>query len=261
MNILRRLFSQIRGITGVNQEEQKEIDFRLLSKVLSYKIKDERIFYQALSHSSYIQVRDHNNFLSNERLEFLGDSVLNLVVGEYLYHQYPHSQEGELTKMRSRLVNRRALSITAKEMGLLNFILMSPGAEQVPDRGLETILSDGFEAIVGAIYIDGGYDEAKYFIERSLFASLHRGMLKVEDENYKSQLLERAQAYGYGIPHYNIINETGPDHDRTFTVEVFIENVSYGIGSGKNKKDAEQDAAKKALDVFNPGEDKNEKSR
>ena len=253
MKTARRLFSRLRRIIGADKVEQPAgIDFHRLTDRLKYKIRDKNIFYQALSHSSYIQVRNHNNSLSNERLEYLGDSVLNLAVGEYLFHNFPDYDEGELTKIRSRLVNRKALSMIAQELDLLDFILMSPGAAQVPNRGLETILSDAYEAIVGAVYIDGGYSKAKNFIERSLLTSLKRGMLKVDDDNYKSQLLERAQAGGYGIPRYVIVSESGPDHDRTFTVEVIVGNDSYGIGSGKNKKAAEQDAAWKALDLFNP---------
>jgi len=253
MQTLRRLFSRLRRIIGAGEAERPaEIDFRRLADVLQYKIRDERIFYEALSHRSYLHVSNHNDALSNERLEFLGDSVLNLAVGEYLFNHMTDANEGDLTVIRSRFVNRNALSKIAHELGLMNFVLMSPGAAQVPDRGLETILSDAYEAIVGALYVDGGYREAEKFVERSLLTSLQRGVLKVDDDNFKSQLLERAQACGYGIPRYATVNETGPDHDRTFTVEVFIGNDSYGKGSGKNKKAAEQGAARKALEVFNP---------
>jgi ribonuclease-3 len=256
MQMMRRLFSRLRRIVGAaGTETPVKIDFRRLSDMLHYKIRDERIFYEALSHRSYLQVSNQDDTLSNERLEFLGDSVLNLVVGEYLFNQMADANEGDLTVIRSRLVNRKALSKIAHELGLMNFILMSPGAAQVPDRGLETILSDAYEAIVGALYLDGGYREAENFIERSLLSYLKSGVLKVDDDNFKSQLLERAQACGYGIPRYVTVNETGPDHDRTFTVEVFIGNESYGRGSGKNKKAAEQGAAKKALEVFKPEKD------
>lgn len=253
MQTVRRLFSRLRRIIGAGQTESaEEIDYSRLAKVLQYKIRDERIFYEALSHRSYLQISNHGDTFSNERLEFLGDSVLNLIVAEYLFNNMTGANEGDLTVIRSRLVNRKALNKIAHELGLMNFILMSPGAAQVSDRGLETILSDAYEAIVGALYIDGGYRETEKFVERSLLTSLKRGILKVDDENFKSQLLERAQACGYGIPRYVTVNETGPDHDRTFTVEVFIGNDSYGKGSGKNKKTAEQGAARKALEVFNP---------
>jgi ribonuclease-3 len=253
MQTVRRLFSRLRRVIGAGETEGPgKIDYRRLENVLQYKIKNERIFYEALSHRSYLQVNNHSDTLSNERLEFLGDSVLNLVVGEYLFKHMTDANEGDLTVIRSRLVNRKALNKIAHDLGLMSFILMSPGAAQVPDRGLETILSDAYEAIVGALYVDGGYREAEKFLERSLLSSLERGILKVDDDNFKSQLLERAQARGYGIPHYVTVSETGPDHDRTFTIEVFIGNDSYGKGSGKNKKAAEQGAARKALGVFNP---------
>jgi ribonuclease-3 len=256
MQTARRLFSRLRRFIGAGGADTvAEIDFHRLSEVLHYDIRDERIFHEALSHRSYLQVSDQNDMLSNERLEFLGDSVLNLAVGEYLFNHMIDANEGDLTVIRSRLVNRKALSKIAHELGLMNFMLMSPGATQVPDRGLETIMSDAYEAIVGALYVDGGYREAEKFIERSLLSYLKSGVLKVDDDNYKSQLLERSQACGYGIPRYVTVNETGPDHDRTFTVEVFIGNDSYGTGSGKNKKTAEQEAARKALEIFKPGEE------
>jgi len=253
MQKMRRIFSHLRRIIGAGQTERaEEIDYNRLARVLQYEIRDKRVFYEALSHRSYLQVSNHGDMLSNERLEFLGDSVLNLVVGEYLFNNMAGANEGDLTVIRSRLVNRKALNQIAHDLGLMNFILMSPGAAQVSERGLETILSDAYEAIIGALYVDGGYREAEKFIERSLLASLRRGVLKVEDENFKSQLLERAQACGHGIPRYVTVSETGPDHDRTFTVEVFIGNESYGKGSGKNKKTAEQCAARQALEIFDP---------
>ncbi|MBI3766210.1 MAG: hypothetical protein HY277_06875 [Ignavibacteriales bacterium] len=123
-------------------------------------------------------------------------------------------------------------------------------ALSVPGRGMETILADAFEAMIGAIYLDGGYEDAKRFVQGCLLEALTEGTVKMEDENFKSRLLEQAQAGGFGTPRYSTVNEEGPDHDRTFTVEVFIGNVSYGVGHGKNKKDAEQAAAERALQQF-----------
>ena len=127
---------------------------------------------------------------------------------------------------------------------------MSPSALQVPGRGMETILADAFEAVIGAIYLDGGYADSKRIVERTLRTAIERGLVKTEDENFKSKLLEEAQAGGFTAPRYATVSEEGPDHDRTFTVEVFIGNVFYGVGHGKNKKDAEQAAAEKALQNF-----------
>jgi ribonuclease III, bacterial len=184
---------------------------------------------------------------TNERLEFLGDSVLNLVVGEYLYKKHPDAEEGDLTKIRSRLVNRKALSVLANEINLPKFLLLSPSALQVSVRGMETILSDAFEAIIAAIYLDGGFGVAERFIHKCIATSMEKNLIKLEDENYKSQLLEQAQSVGLGNPKYVTVSESGPDHDRIFTVEVFIGKHSYGNGTGKNKKAAEQSAAESAL--------------
>jgi ribonuclease III len=218
-----------------------------LERLIGYTIRDEEIFLQALLHRSSLQRMD-NPRRSNERLEFLGDSVLNLVVGEYLFHHSPDAEEGELTKLRSRLVNRKALAAYAKEIKLGEFILMSPSAAQTAGKGGDTIISDTYEALIAAIYLDGGYGAAKAFVERQVLAALKSGSVVTDDENYKSILLEYAQANGLGVPRYVVVNEHGPDHDRTFTVEVLLNNVPKGVGSGKNKKEAEQAAAGAALD-------------
>lgn len=201
---------------------------------------------QALLHRSFLQ-RPNQSTRSNERLEFLGDSVLNLVVGEYLYHHYPQAEEGELTQVRSRLVNRKALAAYAKSIRLADFILMSPSAAQSGRKGFDTITSDTFEAVIAAIYLDGGFQAARRFVERNLEAGLKKGVVRTADDNYKSALLEHAQSHGFGVPRYAIIAEEGPDHDRTFTVEVSLNGGLRGTGTGKNKKEAEQAAARQAL--------------
>jgi len=259
MTVLRQLLSLLSKFRGASPAKlSEEIDFNRLEKTLNYSIRDKQIFREALSHRSYLQVSNDETAISNERLEFLGDSVLNLVVGEYLFYREPDAEEGELTKVRSRFVNRKAASIYAHDLHLMNFILVSPHTMQIHDRGMETILSDAFEAIVGALYLDGGYEEAKQFVERCLGSAIQNGIMKLDDVNFKSQLLEQSQAKGLGIPRYSTIHETGPDHDRTFTVEVLIEKKSYGIGTGKNKKSAEQSAAENALQKLNQNEGKDD---
>jgi ribonuclease-3 len=227
------------------------VDFRKLGRSLNYSIRDEELFFQALSHRSFLQVTHKEDAISNERLEFLGDSILNLAVAEYLYRRHQTAAEGELTKMRSRLVNHKALTAYAHLLGISDFILMSPSALQSGAKGMETILADAYEAIIGAIFLDRGFHYAKKFVEETIRRALENGVVKIEDENFKSQLLEHAQAEGLGVPRYVTVTEVGPDHDRTFTVEVFIGRESYGAGSGKNKKDAEQAAAEKALRQLN----------
>ncbi len=223
------------------------VDVARLQRVLGYTINDTQIFTEALSHRSYLQISGDPASVSNERLEFLGDSVLNLVVAEYVYRHHPSAPEGDLTKMRSRLVNRKALSLYAEELRLADFMLMSPSASQVIRRGLDTILADAFEAVIGAVYLDGGFSHAQQFVERTVDEALRTGLIGSDDENFKSRLLEGVQASGLGVPRYLTVRESGPDHDRTFTIEVYVGNVSRGVGHGKNKKDAEQAAAEQAL--------------
>jgi ribonuclease III len=218
-----------------------------LQRLIGYTIRDGEVFAQALLHRSFLQ-RLPQATRSNERLEFLGDSILNLVVADYLYHHFPQAEEGELTKIRSRLVNRKALAAYAKAIHLSDFILMSPSAAQSIGKGYDAITADTFEAIIAAIYLDGGIQPAREFVERQVLAAMKKGAVITEDENYKSMLLEYAQSRGLGAPRYHIVKEEGPDHDRTFTVDVMLNSVRQGRGIGKNKKDAEQAAANEALE-------------
>ncbi|HUN66110.1 MAG TPA: ribonuclease III [Bacteroidota bacterium] len=223
------------------------IDFRRLEATLGYNICHPQLFSEALSHRSYLQLPGNEHILSNERMEFLGDSVLNLTVAEYLYRHHLLAPEGELTKVRARLVNRKALVLYARELKLGDFLLMSPSASQVGGKGMETILADAFEAVIGAIYLDGGFPYAQEFVRTIIHNALEKGLISMDDDNFKSRLLEYAQAEGFGPPRYLTVNEEGPDHDRTFTVEVWIGNSRRGVGKGKNKKDAEQAAAEQGL--------------
>jgi ribonuclease-3 len=225
--------------------------------LIGYSIRNRDIFVQSLLHRSFLQ-RLNSPGRSNERLEFLGDSILNLIVAEYLYRHFPDAEEGELTKVRSRLVNRKALAAYAKEIRLTDFILMSPSAADSIGKGYDTITSDTYEAVIAAMYLDGGMDAARRFVERQVIAALRSGSVVTDDENYKSMLLEYAQARGFGVPRYMIVREEGPDHDRTFTVEVMLNSEKKGVGTGKNKKEAEQAAASMALDSLHDPEDARE---
>ena len=217
-----------------------------LEETLGYRFRRPELLEEALTHKSYAFEKGERRH--NERMEFLGDSILNLIVGEYLYNHYPRAEEGDLTKMRSRLVNRKALAAYAKAIGLADFILTSPSASSGLGKGQDTIAADTFEAIIAAIYLDGGFDEARRFVERRVLSAVKSGAVLTADDNYKSMLLEYAQANGLGIPRYTIVLEEGPDHDRTFTVEVSLTDGRRGRGKGKNKKEAEQAAAARALE-------------
>ncbi len=212
-----------------------------------YRARNEEYFLQALVHRSYLQLCPPGTFQSNERMEFLGDSVLNLVVGEHLYHQHPKAEEGELSKIRSRLVNRSALAALARVLKLEDFLLMSPSAHQAVLDGSNSILVDAMEAFIAAIYLDGGYAAARLFIADKLLKEFE-GTIGRLDENYKSRLLEFAQARRLGIPRYVVVDESGPDHSPVFTVEVQVNGVPVGAGKGGSKKLAEQNSARSALE-------------
>jgi ribonuclease III len=248
MNLFRRLVGFFdKGGTGTQKDACPEIDFQQLEKAIKYTIKNKALFSQALSHRSYLQMQGNNGSTSYERLEFLGDSILNLVVAEYLFHQDTNAEEGDLTKIRSRLVNRKSLNAYSRQTQLEKFILMSDNVSKLGARGTEKILADAFESLIAAVYLDGGFDEARRLIEREMHTALREKNVKIEDENFKSQLLEYSQGSGHGVPRYVMLREEGPDHDRTFTIEVYIDNKPCGVGLGKNKKDAEQAAAEEAL--------------
>jgi ribonuclease-3 len=230
------------------------IDLRGLEGRIGHQIRRTGLFIEALLHRSYLQSQDLKGLKSNERLEFLGDSILNLIVGEYLYAQYPDAEEGDLTKMRSRLVSRKALAAYARELNIEEFMFVSSSAAQSLERGSDSMLADAYEAIIAAIYLDSGYKAAKKFVERQVLGALKSGVVRTADENYKSLLLEHAQAHGLGVPKYFIVKEEGPDHDRIFTVEVIVGDERSGIGVGKTKKEAEQSAAMMALAKMESGD-------
>jgi ribonuclease III len=222
------------------------VNFDGLEDMLQHRIRNKNFFAQALVHRSYLSTADKFPCDSNERLEFLGDAVLGVVVAEYLYHAHPKASEGELTVLRSRLVNRKALAYYAKDLDLWKFLLLNLNPLHAGDKGSDTILADAFEAVVAALYLDGGLDTARSFILACVEAALAEGFLD-ERANFKSALLELTQSQGNGIPRYSLVKEEGPDHDRTFTIQVLVQNIPLGTGVGKNKKEAEQAAAEQAL--------------
>lgn len=252
---LSRLRHYLSSLFGTSPRELQalypRVDWNQLESALRYTIRNKDYFVSALVHRSFIPVAHFNGLASNERLEFLGDSILNFVVAEYLYTNNPEKEEGELTILRARLVNRKALAYCAKEINLRQFLLMHTNSAGVQEKGFDTILSDAYEAIIAAIYLDGGFVEAKKFILEQLTSALNNDYLTTSDHNYKSELLELSQARGSGIPRYQTTKEEGPDHDRTFTVQVMLGAEIFGIGVGKNKKEAEQAAAEEAVNKIN----------
>ncbi len=224
---------------------------RELERALGVRIRNGEYFVEALRHRSALAMPFNGGKNSNERMEFLGDAVLNLLVAEILFERFPELDEGQMTRLRSLLVNQHALAERASAVNLTDFLLMSNSAHQTIEKGYETIVSDAFEAVVAAIYLDGGLKSAKGFVLKKVMPRefrIDREMFKALDRNFKSALLELVQGRGMGAPRYNLIKEEGPDHDRTFTVEVLVSETRYGMGSGKTKKAAEQAAAEQAYE-------------
>jgi ribonuclease III len=224
--------------------------FSELEALVGFSIKDRSYFIQALMHRSFLEQNSEYD-LSNERLEFLGDSVLSLIVAEFLYQTYPSKDEGFLTKIRAKLVNRIALADASERINLAKYLLVSKNLSNSFTNGSRTVLCDALEALIGAIYLDNGLIAAKEFITRVLIEPNAKEGEFLIDENYKSQLLEYSQASKMENPVYSVVNEEGPQHNRIFTIKVSINNVDYGVGTGRNKKSAEQKAAQAAMNVLN----------
>ncbi|MCX7909155.1 MAG: ribonuclease III [Ignavibacteria bacterium] len=224
------------------RQERKKI----IEKTLDIQIKNIKLFEEALIHRSYLHLLPKGEYNSNERLEFLGDTVLSLVVSEYLFNNNPNLPEGELTKIRSWLVNKHSLSVVARKLELDKLILVSFSTAKTLERSGESILSDALEALIAAIYLDSGLDVAKKFILEKLIPLLQKENV-LQDKNYKSILMEKVQAKGKMAPTYEVLEEYGPPHDKTFFVGVYVDNVQVATGKGKSKKEAEQEAAKNAL--------------
>ncbi|MFA4924911.1 MAG: ribonuclease III [Ignavibacteriaceae bacterium] len=220
-------------------------NLKLLEQLINTKVAHPQIFVEAFTHRSAV---DHEKFKeSNERLEFLGDALLGFIIGEALFNAFPTKDEGFLTKIRSNFVNKFALYDCAKRINLLQFIFVGAELNTGVPNGFKTILADGVEALIGAIYIDCGMEKAKQFIRQYIVEpNLKLGMHLI-DENFKSQFLEYAQAVRLENPKYIVVGESGPEHDREFTVQIKIGEEIWGEGKGKSKKAAEQEAAKIAL--------------
>lgn len=233
---------------GVARGVLSAADFTILEERIGYVIKYRAYFLQALTHRSYLQFVNDPTMLSNERLEFLGDAVLDLVIGEYLYREFQSLPEGELTKLRSRLVSGTSLARHASDIGLGQFMLLSTSAFNALERGSVTLLADAYEAVIAAIYLDGGMSAARDFVYKQIITHSRRDELLHSDTNYKSMLLEYAQGKKLGVPRYITVNEEGPNHARMFTVEVLVAGVVQGGGQGRSKKEAEQMAAKLAVE-------------
>jgi ribonuclease-3 len=221
---------------------------RLLEQILGFRPKELAYYEQALLHRSALS-RLPPHAVPNERLEFLGDALLGFLTAEYLFHRYPELPEGELTKMRTWLVNRRTLAVCARHLSLEKLLFMSSSARRSLQQGNTSILANALEALIAAVYLDRGLATARRLVQERLLPIAEQNQL-LQDFNYKSLLLEYAQAQGKGTPSYKVLEERGPDHAKEFVVGVYLGQECLGLGSGRSKKDAEQEAARHAWEML-----------
>jgi ribonuclease-3 len=216
-------------------------------KKINFTFKDRALLKQAFVHRSYLNEHRDLNIGHNERLEFLGDAVLELVVTNFLYKKYPQKPEGDLTSYRAALVNAVTLSGLAADLGMNDYLLLSKGEAKDKGRARQIILANVFEAVVGAIYLEAGYEGASDFIEKTVLVDDEKIVIAGLAQDSKSFFQRKAQEV-YGVtPSYKILSETGPDHNKRFVVGLFIGEEKISEGEGHSKQEAEQDAAKKGL--------------
>lgn len=221
-----------------NQEKLKELE-----RKIGYQFKKKELLKQALTHSSFSNEQKINKFANYERLEFLGDAVLELLSSRFFFDNYPEMSEGEMTRRRSSMVCEPALAFCARDISLGEYILLGKGEEATGGRKRDSIISDVMEAVLGAIYLDGGLSEADKFVKKYILSDLENKQLFFDS---KTILQEKVQKAGKELS-YVLLSETGPEHDKIFTVEAVIDGKTAGTGQGRNKKSAEQQAAYQVL--------------
>lgn len=226
-------------------EEKKRL--RQVEKSVGYSFKKPGLLKKALTHKSYANESKLPPEEQNERLEFLGDAVLELAVSELLMEKYPDYSEGDLSKLRAAVVNEKQLASFARAFNLGDKLYLGKGEEQTSGREKPSLLADAVEAVLGAIYLDRGFDKAKQVVRKHYSKLLDRAADGELYKDYKTDLQEKSQSLYRSIPRYRLSAETGPDHDKTFEVELVIRGEVMGRGTGRSKKDAEQMAAKEAL--------------
>ena len=215
-----------------------------LEKKLGYTFQDRKLLEHALCHSSYANERHWDKLMNNERLEFLGDAVLELATSEFLYQNYPTMPEGEATRTRASIVCEQTLALCARDLGLGEWLRLGKGEELTGGRDRDSITSDAMEALLGAIYLDGGFANAKEFVHRFILNDIEHKKLFYDS---KTILQEQIQSETEEPIHYELVKEEGPDHNKRFTVNVMLKEKVLGSGSGRTKKAAEQEAAYRAL--------------
>ena len=223
------------------------MDFSAFETRIGHAFRDKTLLETAFTHRSYLNENRATSREHNERLEFLGDAVLELVVTEFLFAKYPEKNEGDLTAYRAALVNTQSISDAASKLGMNEFLLLSKGESRDTGRARAIILANAFESLIGALYLDMGYVSAKDFIAKALFHKTDEVVEKRLWQDAKSKLQELAQDKAGITPVYELVNQTGPDHDKRFVIAVIISGERVALGEGRSKQEAEQAAAEKGL--------------
>lgn len=237
----------LKRISSKKDDSKLPLRISEIEDIIEYNFKNKSLLIQSFKHRSFLTLNNEENINSNERLEFLGDAVLDLIVTEHLYNVFPKEKEGDLSKKKSILVSRQVLGNITESLNLGNYLLINKGEEKTGGRTRLSNLANLFEAILGAIYLDGELKNARAFVEKFLFIKREQVLTRTKYFNYKSSLLEYSQAKGWGIPAYQVVDESGPDHDKYFEVLVVADNHWKATGKGRSKKKAEQMAAKNVL--------------
>ncbi|MFH1654102.1 MAG: ribonuclease III [Pseudomonadota bacterium] len=236
---------------GIDKEILKQL--KKFEKVIGYRFKNKALLKRALSHKSYVNELGLPAFESNERLEYLGDAVLELSISHLLINKFKEKPEGELSKMRAAVVNEEILANLAREISLGQMLFLGRGEDNTGGREKPSILSDAFEAVLGAIYLDRNYEKAKKVVERLWCDLLEETGAEGFIRDYKTRAQEVFQSKFRSVPHYKLVKQSGPDHSKTFEVELFVQERLMGKGAGKSKKSAEQEAARAALEKLEGG--------
>lgn len=226
-------------------------NLKSLERTIGIKFQNPKLLTEALTHRSYLNEHPLKNLQSNERLEFLGDAVLELVVSHFLFEKFPHLPEGELTSLRSKLVCTKSLATLAQRLKLGDYLLMSRGEEKANGATNETLLANTLEAVIGAIYKDQSSDQAERFINQHLLSQSEAILSRQSLMDFKSKFQEVSQEKFRITPIYQVVKSSGPDHDKIFIVKVLVGKKEWGKGQGKNKQEAEQEAAAAALEKIN----------
>ncbi|MFO1519030.1 MAG: ribonuclease III [bacterium] len=232
----------------LSKEDKKKL--KILEKKLGVRFWKRELLKRALTHKSYANERKLDAACHNERLEFLGDAVLELVVSHTLMDLYPEAPEGELSKLRASMVNEKTLAALARSFDIGDMLFLGRGEEMGQGREKSSLLSDAYEAVLGAIYLDRGFKKAFKVVRKHAEILISKVTQEGFYKDYKTQLQETSQTLFKTVPRYRLVDEEGPDHDKTFKVNILINNEIYGVGSGKSKKDAEQNAAREALEAL-----------